>query len=78
MRNTDKAILYCEEHGILPHKITKQTLLYYANYPAYLSMPRRTYKIEVKLSDMTEKRTLLKKWNRLGQDNLYRQKGENL
>ena len=67
LNNKDRALLYCETYGIIePYKITNQTLIYYANYPAYLSEPRRTYKVIVKLSTMEEKRTLLKKWSRKG------------
>ena len=67
LNNIERALLYCEEYGIIePYKITKQTLIYYANYPAYLSEPRRTYKVKVKLSTMEESRTLLKRWSKKG------------
>ena len=70
LNNKQRALLYCEEYGIIePHKITRQTLVYYTNYPAYLSEPRRTYKVKVKLSTMEETRILLKKWTSKGNYN---------
>ena len=67
LNNIDRAYMYCEEYGIIePYKITRQTLTYYTNYPAYLSEPRRTYKVKVKLSTMEEKRILLKRWSNKG------------
>jgi len=72
MSNKEKAIAYCEKHGIFPHKITNQTLTYYAYYPAYIAEKRRTYKVTVRLADMRETRILLKKYVRLGQENIYK------
>lgn len=67
LNNIDRAYMYCEEYGIIePYKITRQTLIYYTNYPAYLSESRRTYKVKVKLSTMEESRTLLKRWSKKG------------
>ena len=68
----DKAIEYCEKHGVIDYKITPTLLIYYANYPAYLYEKRRTYKVTVDLSTMEEKRTLLKKWNAKGNSNMYK------
>ena len=67
LNNKARAIRYCEEYGIIePYRITNQKLIYYTNYPAYISEPRRTYKVEVKLSTMEEKRILLKRWSKKG------------
>ena len=72
LTNKQKADLYCEEYGIFPYRITNQTLLYYANYPAYIAEPKRTYKVVVRLSNMKEKRTLLKRWSPLGRENFLK------
>ena len=67
LNNKQRALMYCEEYGIIePYKITRQTLTYYTNYPAYICEPRRTYKVKIKLSTMEEKRTLLKRWTKKG------------
>lgn len=48
-------------------------MTYYANYPAYLSESRRTYKIVINLDTMKEEsRTQLKRWNRNGNYNMYK------
>lgn len=64
MNYEDKATQYAEQHGIIE---------YTANYPAYLSEQRRTYKIVVNLDTMKEEsRTQLKRWNKLGSCNMYK------
>jgi hypothetical protein len=70
MTNKEKVDHYCELYGIIPHKITSQWLIYYANYPAHPCEPRHTYKVKVRLSDMKEFRKEMKKWNPLGDLNL--------
>jgi hypoxanthine phosphoribosyltransferase len=55
------------------NKIDGNKMTYYANYPAYLSEQRRTYKIVVNLDTMKEEsRTQLKRWNRNGNYNMYK------
>ena len=71
----DEALWYAEEHGILEYKVKGSSMIYYANYPKYLAEPRRTYKVVYNLKNRTETRTLLKRWNELGNYNLYKQKG---
>lgn len=72
LTNEQKATLYCEKYGIIPHKVTRQRLIYYANYPAYLNEKRRTYKVVVRLSDMTETRQELRRYSKLGECNRYK------
>lgn len=61
---------YCERYGIIPYKETETELVYYANYPAYLSEKKRTYKVVVNLATGKETRTELLRWNKLGDDNI--------
>lgn len=68
----DEALLYAELHGILEYKVKGSSMIYYANYPKYLAEPRRTYKVVYNLKSKTETRTLLKRWNKLGNYNLYK------
>lgn len=68
----DMALWYAEEHGILDYKVKGSSMIYYANYPKYLAEPRRTYKVVYNLKSKTETRTLLKRWNKLGNANMYR------
>ena len=49
-----KADCYAEEHGIIEYTVDGNKMTYYANYPAYLSEGRRTYKIVVNLDTMKE------------------------
>ena len=70
MTNKQKATLYCEKYGIIPYSITSKTLTYYANYPAYLSENRKSYKVVVTLSTMEEKRIELKRWTEKGNVNV--------
>ena len=71
--NNDKAIHYAEEHGVVDYVVHGNKMVYYANYPAYLSEGRRTYKIVVNLDTMKEEsRTQLKRWNRNGNYNMYK------
>lgn len=72
LTNEQKAIIYCEKYGILPYKITDKEIIYYANYPKYLNEKRRSYKIIVDLKTLKEKRILLKRYTRLGNNNLYK------
>lgn len=69
---TKKALNYCEKYGILPYKEDGKTLVYYANYPAYGMEKRYTIKVTVNLETMEETRKRLKKWNRKGNENLYK------
>ena len=69
----DKATEYAEEHGIIECTLNGNKMTYYANYPVYLSEGRRTYKIVVNLDTMKEEsRTELKRWNKLGNYNMYK------
>jgi hypothetical protein len=45
-------------------------MIYYTNYPAYLSEPRKTYKVTVRLNTMKEDRQRLTKWNPKGNVNM--------
>lgn len=67
----DKADTYCEVHGIFEYKVVAGKLVYYANYPTYLSEKRRTYRVEVNLDTMKEERKLVR-FNKLGQHNMYK------
>ena len=68
-----KADNYAEEHGIIEYTVNGNKMIYYANYPAYLSEGRRTYKIVVNLDTMKEEsRTQLKRWNVRGDYNRYK------
>ena len=71
----DMALSYAEQHGILDYKVKGASMIYYANYPKYLAEPHRTYKVVYNLKSKTETRILLKRWNKLGNANMYRQKG---
>lgn len=66
-----KALLHAEKYGILDYKVIHGKMIYYANYPTYLNEKRKTYKVVVNLSDMTEERTQLKRWNKKGNANMY-------
>ena len=69
----DQATLYAEKYGILKYKVIKNKMIYYANYPAYLSESRKTYKIVVNLDNVREEsRIQLKRWNRNGNYNMYK------
>ena len=73
MNYEDKATQYAEEHGIIEYIVHGNKMTYYANYPAYMSEGRRTYKIVVNLDTMKEEsRTQLKRWNKLGSYNMYK------
>ena len=67
-----RALRYAEEFGILEWKRKGNRMMYLANYPAYLSEPRKTYKVTVRLNSMTEERQLLTKWNAKGNVNMYK------
>ena len=64
------ALQYAEEYGILDYKVKGNRMIYYANYPAYISEPRRTYKVTVRLNTLKEERQLLTKWNAKGNSNM--------
>ena len=68
----DDAIFYAEKYGILEWTMKGSKMIYYANYPKYLAEPRRTYKVVYDLKSGVETRTLLKKWNRKGNANMYK------
>ena len=72
MNYEDKATQYAEQHGIIEYTVSGNKMVYYANYPAYLSEPRKTYKIMVNLNSMNETRTHLKRWNKLANSNMYK------
>ena len=67
-----RALQYAEEKGILDYKVKGNRMIYYANYPEYLSEPRKTYKVTVRLDTMKEERQKLNKWNPKGNANLNR------
>ena len=68
----NEALLYAELHGILEYKVKGSLMIYYANYPEYLTEPRRSYKVTYNLNTKTEKRKLLKRYNKSGNYNLYK------
>ena len=64
MDYTTKAIQYAELYVIIDYKVTNNKMIYYANYPSYLSEPNRTYKVTVNLDIMKEEsRTQIYKKN---------------
>ena len=65
-----KALEYAERYGILDYKVKGNRMIYYANYPAYLSEPKKTYKVTVRLNTMKEDRQKLTKWNPKGNVNM--------
>lgn len=67
-----QAALYAEEYGILDYTVKGNIMTYYANYPAYLSELRRTYKVEVNLNTLGESRTLLSRWSKKGNANIHK------
>lgn len=67
-----KALEYAEKHGILEWKVKGNRMIYYVNYPEYLSEPRKTYKVIVRLDTMKEERQRLTKWNQKGNVNMYK------
>jgi hypothetical protein len=67
-----RALLYAEQYGILDWKVKGNRMIYYANYPEYLSEPRKTYKVTVRLDAMKEERQKLTKWNPKGNANMYK------
>ena len=72
MSYEERAIEYCEKYGIVQYSVKGSQLLYYANYPAYLSNSRRSYKVVVDLKTMKETRTLLQRYNKQGDFNRYK------
>lgn len=68
----DKAIQYCEKYGIVEFRVAGGKLIYYANYPDYLSQKRVTYKVTVNLDTMEESRVELKRFNKVGNANMYK------
>lgn len=72
LKNEKSALEYAEEHGILSYKIKGNCMIYYANYPAYLSEPRYTIKVTVHLDSLKEERKRLARWNKLGNENMYK------
>lgn len=64
------ALEYAEKYGIIEYKIKGNRMIYYANYPEYLSEPRYTMKVTVRLNTLKEERQKLTKWNPKGNYNL--------
>ena len=52
------ALEYAEKYGIIEYKVNGNRMIYYANYPEYLSEPKRTYKVTVRLNTLKEERQL--------------------
>lgn len=69
-QKVQRAIEYAEKYGILDFKVKGNRMTYYANYPAYLKEPDRTYKVTVRLDTMKEERQLLNKYYPKGNANL--------
>lgn len=67
-----RALRYAERYGILNYKVKGNRMIYYANYPEYLSEPRYTMKVTVRLDTMKEERQKLTKWNPKGNANMYK------
>ena len=63
------ALQYAERHGIVEYKVKGNRMIYYANYPAYLTEPRYTMKVTVRLNTLKEERQRLTKWNPKGNAN---------
>ena len=66
------ALRYVEKYGIIDYQIKGKWLIYYANYPAYLSEPRKTYKVMYDLNTGEETRIRLGKWSSKGNHNMYK------
>ena len=71
-QKVQRAIEYAEKHGILDFNVKGNRMIYYANYPAYLAEPDRTYKVTVRLDSMKEERQLLNKYYPKGNNNMYK------
>jgi hypothetical protein len=71
-QKVQRAIEYAEKHGIVEFKVNGNRMIYYANYPAYISEPNRTYKVTIRLDTMKEERKLLNKYYPKGNHNLYK------
>lgn len=67
-----RALEYAEKYGIIDYKVKGNRMIYYANYPAYIAEPNRTYKVTVRLDTMKEERQLLKKYYPKGNHNMYK------
>ena len=67
-----RAIEYAEKHGIIEFKVKGNRMIYYANYPAYIAEPDRTYKVTIRLDTMKEERKLLNKYYPKGNHNMYK------
>ena len=69
----EKATQYAEEHGIIEYSVKGSKMIYYANYPAYIAEPRRTYKVTVNLdTGKEETRERQKRWSSRGNHNSYK------
>jgi hypothetical protein len=66
------AQLYAEKHGIVDYKVKGNRMIYYANYPAYLTEPKYTMKVTVRLNTLKEERQRLTYWNPKGNSNMYK------
>lgn len=69
----EKALRYAEEHGIVEYSVDGCKMTYYANYPAYIAEPKRTYKVTVNLiTGIEDLRVRMKRWNKAGNHNMYK------
>lgn len=66
------ALQYAEKHGIVEYKVKGNRMIYYANYPEYLTEPRYTMKVTVRLNTLKEERQRLSYWNPKGNHNMYK------
>lgn len=60
-----RAIQYPEKYGIIDYKVKNGILVYYKNYPAYLSNKAYTVKTEVNLNTMNEIKKQLKRYRNI-------------
>lgn len=71
-QKVQRAVEYAEKHGIIDFKVKGNRMIYYANYPAYIAEPDRTYKVTIRLNTMKEERQLLNKYYPKGNLNMYK------
>lgn len=65
-----RAIEYAEKYGIIDYEVKGNQMIYYANYPEYLYVPKHTIKVTVDLDTGREECKVLQKWNPKGNANL--------
>lgn len=68
----NKAIQYVEKYGITDYTIVRNTLVYYANYPKYLTNKRYSIRVCVDLTTGEETRNVCSRWTAKGNRNLYK------